>query len=116
MPGIKCSLHGAIDDARGNITGLYFCENECLNGYYEVKRQTILDYGIPISIYVDRHTIFKAPSNARLTIYDELEGKAFGLIPSLVGPCRSFPWELFMPTLPRPKVVSKGSGEPCRID
>jgi transposase len=75
IPGIKCSLHGAIDDARGNITGLYFCENECLNGYFEVKRQTILEYGIPISIYVDRHTIFKAPSNARLTIYDELEGK-----------------------------------------
>lgn len=77
LPGIKCSLHGAIDDARGNITGLYFCEHECLNGYYEVKRQTILEYGIPISIYVDRHTIFKAPSNARLTIYDELEGKTF---------------------------------------
>jgi transposase len=75
IPGIKCSLHGAIDDARGNITGLYFCENECLNGYFEVKRQTILEYGIPISIYVDRHTIFKAPSNAMLTIYDELEGK-----------------------------------------
>jgi len=77
IPGIKCSLHGAIDDARGNITGLHFCENECLNGYFEVKRQTILEYGLPISIYVDRHTIFKAPSNAKLTIYDELEGKAF---------------------------------------
>ena len=77
IPGIKCSLHGAIDDARGNITGLYFCENECLNGYFEVKRQTTLEYGLPVSIYVDRHTIFKAPSNARLTIYDELEGKAF---------------------------------------
>ena len=75
IPGIKCSLHGAIDDARGNITGLYFSSNECLNGYYEVKRQTTLEYGIPVSIYVDRHTIFKAPSNARLTIYDELEGK-----------------------------------------
>jgi len=75
LPGIRCSLHGAIDDARGNITGLYFCENECLNGYYEVKRQTILEYGLPVSVYVDRHTIFKAPSNARLTIYDELEGK-----------------------------------------
>ncbi len=75
IPGIKCSLHGAIDDARGNITGLYFCENECLNGYFEVKRQTILEYGIAVSVYVDRHTIFKAPSNARLTIYDELEGK-----------------------------------------
>ena len=76
IPGIKCSLPGAIDDARGNITGLYFCENECLNGYFEVKRQTILEYGPPVSIYVDRHTIFKAPSNAKLTIYDELEGKA----------------------------------------
>jgi len=75
IPGIGCSLHGAIDDARGNITGLYFCENECLNGYFEVKRQTLLEYGLPISIYVDRHTIFKAPSNAKLTICDELEGK-----------------------------------------
>jgi len=77
LPGIGCSLHGAIDDAKGNITGLYFSPNECLNGYYEVKRQTTLEYGLPVSIYVDRHTIFKAPSNARLTIYDELEGKAF---------------------------------------
>jgi len=77
IPGIKCSLHGAIDDAKGNITGLYFCENECLNGYFEVKRQTILEYGLPVSVYVDRHTIFKAPSNAKLTIYDELEGKTF---------------------------------------
>jgi len=75
LPGIKCSLHGAIDDARGNITGLYFCEHECLNGYLEVKRQTILAYGLPVSVYVDRHTIFKAPSNAKLTIDDELEGK-----------------------------------------
>ena len=64
IPGIKCSLHGAIDDARGNITGLYFCENECLNGYFEVKRQIILKYGLPVSVYVDRHIIFKAPSNA----------------------------------------------------
>ena len=77
IPGIKCSLHGAIDDAKGNITGLYFSPNECLNGYFEVKRQALLEYGLPISIYVDRHTIFKAPSNAKLTIYDELEGKTF---------------------------------------
>jgi transposase len=75
LPGIGCSLHGAIDDARGNITGLYFSPNECLNGYFEVKRQTILEYGLPMSVYVDRHTIFKAPSNTKLTIYDELEGK-----------------------------------------
>ena len=53
IPGIKCSLHGTIDDARDNITSLYFCENECLNGYFEVKRQTILEYGLALSVYVD---------------------------------------------------------------
>ena len=48
IPGIKCSL----------------------------QRQTILKYGLPVSVYVDRHIIFKTPSNAKLTIYDEFEGKA----------------------------------------
>ena len=61
LPGIKCSLHGAIDDARGNITGLYFSPNECLNGYFEVKRQTTLEYGLPVSIYVNCYTIFMHP-------------------------------------------------------
>jgi len=32
--GIGCSLHEAIDDARGNISGLYFSPNEYLNGYF----------------------------------------------------------------------------------
>jgi len=68
ISGIKCSLHGAIDDARGDTTGLYFSPNECLNGYFKVKRQTLLVYGLPISIYVDRHTIFKAPGNTKTTI------------------------------------------------
>jgi hypothetical protein len=30
--------HEEINNARGNITGLYFCDNEYLNGYFEVKK------------------------------------------------------------------------------
>jgi transposase len=59
------SLHGAIDDATGQITGLYICKNECLHGYFEMLRRTILNFGIPISMYADRHTIFQSPNKAK---------------------------------------------------
>lgn len=53
----KYSLHGFIDDATGNITGLYMCKNECLQGYLEVLRQTLKNYGSPQSIYTDGTSI-----------------------------------------------------------
>lgn len=54
----KYSMHGAIDDATGKITGLYITENECLYGYLEILRQTIQNHGIPREIYSDRAAIF----------------------------------------------------------
>jgi hypothetical protein len=45
--GKRCALHGFIDDATGKLTDLYFCQNECLMGYLEVLRQTLVNYGIP---------------------------------------------------------------------
>jgi len=56
--GIRSSLHGFIDDATGKITGLYFCQNECLMGYLEVLRQTLTKYGLPLEIYADKAGIF----------------------------------------------------------
>jgi len=73
--GKMYSLHGAIDDATGEIVGLYMTKNECLQGYFETTRQMLLNHGIPISIYCDRHAIFLSPKASRLTIEDELEGK-----------------------------------------
>lgn len=72
--GEMFSLHGAIDDATSNVTGLYLCKNECLQGYFEVMRTTIAKNGIPSSIYADRHTIFLSPKSGKLTIEDELNG------------------------------------------
>jgi len=55
------SLHGAIDDATGNVTALRFERTECLDGYFRVLKETILGFGIPRSIYSDAHSIFFSP-------------------------------------------------------
>lgn len=68
------ALHGAIDDSSGDILGLCLCRQECLEGYFEIIRQMIKGYGIPISTYSDRHSIFFSPKG-RLTIEDQLEGR-----------------------------------------
>lgn len=73
--GKMYSLHGAIDDATGEIVGLYMTKNECLQGYFETTRQMLLNHGIPISIYCDRHAIFLSTKAGKLTIEDQLEGK-----------------------------------------
>ena len=72
----KYSLHGFIDDATGKITGLYMCKNECLLGYLEVLRQTLENFGIPISLYPDRANVFFSPKKdeAQLTIDEQLAG------------------------------------------
>jgi hypothetical protein len=56
--GNTLALHGFIDDAAGNVTGLYLTKNECLMDYLEVLRQTIRNHGIPQALYPDRCGVF----------------------------------------------------------
>ena len=72
----KYCLHGAIDDATGKITGLYFTENECLYGYMEILKQTCETYGVPREIYSDRAAIFCVTPKEKqnLTIWEQLAG------------------------------------------
>lgn len=42
-------------------------------------RQIIAHYGIPISIYCDRHTIFISPMDGKVTIEQQLEGETVNL-------------------------------------
>jgi transposase len=58
----KYALHGAIDDATGQITGLYMTKHECIQGYFEMFRRVFENYGVPMSVYADRHTIFQSPN------------------------------------------------------
>jgi transposase len=59
--GSRQALHASIDDATGKLTGLYMTENECLQGYFSVMRQTVLEFGVPLAAYSDKHTIFRSP-------------------------------------------------------
>ena len=65
--GQKYSLHGFVDDATGKITSLYMCKNECLLGYLEVLRQTLENYGIPVSLYPDKYSVFFPPKKLTTT-------------------------------------------------
>lgn len=69
------ALHGAIDDATGKVTALYLTKNECIQGYFEVARQTLVNFRIPLSIYTDRHSIFHSPNINKLSLEDQLNGK-----------------------------------------
>jgi len=68
------ALHGFIDDATNMLTGLYMCENECMEGYFEVTRQTLKNYGIPLSIYADGGSIFFSTKKEKLSIEEQLLG------------------------------------------
>lgn len=71
----ECSLHGAVDDATGEILALFFMPNECLEGYFRLMKNIILNNGVPLAVYTDRHTIFRSPKTDKLSIEDELSGK-----------------------------------------
>ena len=73
--GEMFTLHGGIDDATGKLVALYMTKHECLQGYFEVMRSMTDNFGIPISVYSDRHTIFKSPLKDKLSIEDQLNGK-----------------------------------------
>jgi len=71
----ECSLHGAVDDATGEILALFFTPNECLEGYFRIMKTVISNNGVPLAVYADRHTIFRSPKADKLSIEDELNGK-----------------------------------------
>jgi transposase len=77
--GTMCSLHGAIDDATGEITALWLAETEQLNGYFHVLERTIRAEGVPRALYMDGHTIFFSPKSGKLTEEEEMEGKTVAL-------------------------------------
>lgn len=56
--GVNSSLHIAVDDATGRITGAWFDTQETLSGYYHIFHQILTRYGIPYSFFTDRRTVF----------------------------------------------------------
>lgn len=70
--GPKCVFMGYIDDATGRVFGKFYSYEGTIPAMDSFRRY-IRKYGLPVSIYLDKHTTYK--SWARPTIEDEIEGK-----------------------------------------
>ena len=70
--GDKCVLMGYIDDATGNKSGQFYKYEGTLPAFAGLKHYIKQD-GIPLSVYVDRHSTYKGIS--KQTIEDELNDR-----------------------------------------
>jgi hypothetical protein len=71
--GRQYALHALIDDATGAVTGMYLTLNECAEGYFCVIKQTVENFGVPLSFYADGLGLFFG--HEKPTIEEQLEGK-----------------------------------------
>ena len=69
--GPECVLMGYIDDATGQAYGRFY-EYEGTMPAMDSFRGYMQRWGIPLSVYLDKHTTYKSP--AKPTIEEELEG------------------------------------------
>jgi hypothetical protein len=66
-------LIAAIDDATGEVPWAIFRPEEDSAGYFLLLKHLFQTHGLPLAVYVDRHTIFQSPKKA--SIAEELAGK-----------------------------------------
>lgn len=55
----SCTLIVFIDDATGNLLYLRFVPHETTQAYMEAVRACLKNYGRPVSLYSDKHSIFR---------------------------------------------------------
>jgi hypothetical protein len=57
--GPRCALLVFIDDATGRLTALRFAPAETTTAYLVALRGYVLEHGLPLAFYSDRHGIFR---------------------------------------------------------
>lgn len=72
--GSKCVLMGYIDDSTSKKYGFFYEYEGTIPAFDSLKRY-IKRYGIPQSVYLDRHTTYK--STKKLTADDQLNNREF---------------------------------------
>ena len=85
-------------------------QNECLFGYLEMMPPSgCLDFGVPQSIYSDRHTIFRSPKAGKLTVEELIQGKTVNLT-QFGRSMHELGIDMIFAKHPRPKDVLNGYG------
>lgn len=73
--GPKMCLVGAIDDATSKVAGALFRSHEDSQGYFLLMRKVASKYGLPETIYRDRHGIFERDASEPDTLLEQLEAR-----------------------------------------
>jgi len=69
-----CCLMAAIDDATGKLLEAFFIHYECSFGYLRLLKTIVTRYGIPGSIYQDRHSALHR-NDDNWTLEEQLAGE-----------------------------------------
>jgi hypothetical protein len=73
--GPRMCLMGAIDDATGELLpGAHFVDQECTVGYLRVLRDIVMEKGIPLTAYMDRHGSLKR-NDKHWSVEEQLRGR-----------------------------------------
>jgi len=73
--GPNLCLIGAIDDATNKVPHALFQEQETSEGYMRMLQKIVLNQGIPLALYHDRHSIFEVNEGALPSLEEQLSGK-----------------------------------------
>jgi hypothetical protein len=84
--GDPCVLMGYIDDATGNKSGQFY-EYEGTLPAFESLKHYCLKYGVPVSVYLDRHSTYKSfkESNVEEQLAGEVSRTQFGRLAHELG-------------------------------
>jgi transposase len=69
-----CCMMAAVDDATGKLLEAFFIPYECSFGYLKLLNRIVSQYGIPVSIYQDRHSALHRNDN-NWTLEEQLKGE-----------------------------------------
>lgn len=69
-----CCLMAGIDDATGKVLAAFFCLAETSWAYLKLLEQVVVRWGVPASVYQDRHGTLKR-NDSHWSLAEELEGK-----------------------------------------
>ena len=71
--GPRMTLLAGVDDATGKVVGALFRPQEDSQGYFMLLRQIVEQYGRPLALYRDRHSIFQE-NKKKLSVEEQLRG------------------------------------------
>lgn len=73
--GPRLCLHAAIDDATGRFLAGCFRLTQDFEGYRQMLLQLVIEHGIPLAIYSDRHTLFCSLKKSGTSLEHQLLGQ-----------------------------------------